>query len=262
MFTFAPNLSLLFTHVPFLARFALARKAGFRRVEFQFPYDFDAVSVARAARDAGVEVVLFNVPAGNFAAGDRGLASHPDRVDAFKQSLDQALEYADALGCPRLNVLAGKREPAIPLDAQRVALIDNVRHAARALQHHGVTAVVEMLNPVDAPGFMLPAPSAAFELQAAVGEPNLKVQYDVYHAQRTEGELGATLSRHIGQIGHIQIADTPGRHQPGTGEINYRFVLRHLRALGYAGSIGLEYYPDGPPEASFGWIEEYGFVRG
>lgn len=261
MFTFAPNLSLLFTDVPFLARFALAREAGFRRVEFQYPYDFDAVSVARAARDAGVEVVLFNLPAGNFAAGERGQAAHPDRVAAFRASLETAIEYADALGCARVHVLAGKREPAIPLDAQRITLIDNMRHAARRLQLHGITAVIEMLNPVDAPGFMLPAPSDAFGLRDAVGEPNLKVQYDVYHAQRTEGELGATLSRRLADIGHIQIADTPGRHQPGTGEINYRFLLRHLQALGYAGNVGLEYIPAGPPETWFGWIEDYGFAR-
>jgi hydroxypyruvate isomerase len=257
---FAANLSMLFTEAPFLERFELARRAGFRFVEFQFPYAFALSDVQSAARESGVQVVLFNLPAGDFAGGERGIAANPAKAADFRASVQQALDYAQALDCAQLNCLVGKRDASMSERDQREWLIGNLRFAVSELSKHGRTLLLEMLNPFDAPNFLLPTPSVAFALCDEVGAPNVKVQYDVYHAQRTEGELVGTLTRRLTSIGHVQIADNPGRHQPGTGEINYPHLLRALDEIGYAGYVGCEYVPEGGTLTSLSWMNDYGFA--
>lgn len=259
---FAANLSMLFADSPFLERFGRAAAAGFRRVEFQFPYAHTPDEVGAALEANGLSCALFNLPAGDWAAGERGIAAHPARVGEFRAGVARALEYALRLGCPRMNCLAGLRDPGLPIEEQRATLVDNLRFAAAALAEHGLTLLVEPLNARDVPGFLLSGSRAALDLIDAVGAPNLMLQYDVYHMQRGEGELAATVAANLARIGHIQIADTPGRHQPGSGEIRYRFLLPYLDRIGYAGIVGLEYIPAGPTEASLAWVAEYGLALG
>jgi hydroxypyruvate isomerase len=256
---FAPNLTMLFNDSPFLERFARARACGFEYVEFQFPYEHKIEHVQHALKENDLKVVLFNMPPGNWAAGERGLASLPDRQEAFRESVGYAIEWASALGAPRMNCLAGNRDANVPLEEQKRALVENLRYAASEFERNGIALGIEHLNPNDMPNFLLPTPSSAFEIQEKVAHPNLLVQYDVYHAQRTEGELANTLARNLPRIGHIQIADNPGRHQPLTGEINYAFLLRFLEGIGYKHFVGLEYLADGKAENSFGWIKSFGF---
>lgn len=258
--TFAANLTMLYTDSPFLARFGRAAASGFRYVEYLFPYDHDTPTLAAALADHGLQQVLFNLPAGDWAAGERGIAALSDRVDEFRQGVARAIQVAQALHVPRLNCLVGKRDPHVSLADQQAVMIENLRYAADALAGAGITLLIEMLNPFDAPGFLIDSPRAAFEVQDQVGHVNLKIQYDVYHAQRTEGELANTLQTHLDRIAHIQIADNPGRHQPGTGEINYRFLFDLLDRIGYDGYVGLEYVPLGTTEESLGWVREYGYA--
>ncbi len=257
---FAPNLTMLFNDSPFLERFARARACGFDYVEFQFPYEYGIEQVAQALQEHQLHLVLFNMPPGNWAAGERGLASLPDRIDDFRESVAYAIDTAKRLGAPRMNCLAGNCDPNVPLQDQQRVLVENLRYAAERFQASGIALGIEHLNPNDMPNFILPTPSSAFEIQAKVAHPNLMVQYDIYHAQRTEGELANTIALNLHRIGHIQIADNPGRHQPLTGEINYSFLLRFIEGIGYANYIGLEYLADGKAEKSFGWIKEFGFA--
>ena len=256
---FAANLTMLYTDSPFLDRFARARASGFRYVEYLFPYEHDLSALATALEQNGLTQVLFNLPAGNWSAGDRGIAAHPDRIAEFRGGVAQAIETARVLKCRQLNCLVGKRDARVPLEEQRRVMIENLRYAAAALGEQGITLLVEMLNPYDVPDFLIASARAAFAVQAEVASPNCKIQYDVYHAQRTEGELAATFQKNLARIGHVQIADNPGRHQPGTGEINYRFLLNFLDRIGYSGFVGLEYIPEGTTEESLSWIREYGF---
>lgn len=256
---FAANLTMLYTDSPFLDRFARAKASGFHFVEYLFPYEYDPQQLARALAQNGLTQVLFNLPAGNWSAGDRGIAAHPDRIAEFRQGVARALEFASVLQVKQINCLVGKRDEKIPLDDQRRVLIENLRYAARALADQGITLLLEMLNPYDVPGFLIVSPKTAFEIQDQVASPHLKIQYDIYHAQRTEGELANTLQKNFARIAHLQIADNPGRHQPGTGEINYRFLFDWIDKLGYTGYIGLEYIPEGTTEQSLGWVGEYGY---
>jgi hydroxypyruvate isomerase len=253
---FAANLTMLFGEVPFLDRFAAARRAGFEAVEFVSPYEHDAPEVARAARDARVEVVLFNLPPGDWARGDRGTTCDPARRHEFREGLVRGLEYARALGCPRLHAMAGLRPAGVGEADLRATYVENLRHAAAALAADGRTLLVEGINTRDMPGYYLTTSRQAFELMDEVGAPNLHYQYDVYHMQIMEGDLAPTLERRHARIGHVQIADTPGRHEPGTGEINYRFLLRHLDRLGWRGWVGCEYRPLTTTEAGLGWMRE------
>lgn len=254
MTTFAANLSTLYTDSPFLERFARARGSGFEHVEFQFPYEHDTDAIARALRENGLRAALFNLPAGDWKAGERGLAALPDRIEEFRRGVEQGIETARALGVPRLNCLVGARDPELAPGEQTRVMIENLRYAAQALAGHGIALLIEHLNPFDVPGFLLPTPSSAFLIQERVGSPNLFVQYDIYHAQRTEGELANTLQARLPRIGHIQLADNPGRHEPGSGEINFPFLLKYLDAIGYRGVVGLEYMPQAKTEDSFGWM--------
>lgn len=258
---FAANLSLLFTDRPFLDRFAAAARAGFCAVECQFPYDWPAAEIAQRLHAHGLQMVLHNLPAGDWAAGDRGIACHPDRVAEFRQGVSQALACARALGVPRLNCLAGLLPTGVDPAQAQATLVDNLRFAAQALAEHGLTLLVEPINTRDLPGFFLSRTDAALALIETVGAPNLKLQYDIYHAQRMEGELAATLQRCLPHIGHVQLADNPGRHEPGTGEIHFGFLLRWLDQIGYSGHVGCEYHPaqagPGGTEAGLGWLQAF-----
>jgi len=256
---FAANLTMLFTEVPFLQRFAAAQQAGFRSVEFLFPYAY-AIPELRSLIDRhSLEVVLFNLPAGNWTAGERGIAAHPGRVDEFRAGLRQAMVWAKTLGVPRLNCLAGKRVPGVSDEEHWKTLVENVRFAANTLGEAGLALTVEALNHFDTPDFFLTRTEQVLALLDEVGLPNVFVQYDVYHAQREGEDLLATLRAHLDRIGHIQIADSPGRHQPGTGEIDYRLLLSELDRMGYQGYVSLEYVPKPDTVSSLGWIQEYGY---
>lgn len=253
---FAANLSMLFTELPFLERFAAARAAGFAAVEYLFPYDHPKEQLAALLRQHQLKQVLHNLPAGDWAAGERGIACHPGRVAEFRAGVAQAIEYANALDCPQLNCLAGKLPPGASREEAHATLIDNLRFAAAQLKFHGIRLLVEPINHFDIPGFFLTRTDQALALIDQVGSDNLLLQYDVYHAQRMEGELSETLRRHLPRIGHIQIADNPGRHEPGTGEIHYPWLFGHLDALGWRGHIGCEYKPRTTTQEGLHWLKD------
>ena len=255
---FAANLTMLFTEVSFLERFALARKAGFTRVEYLFPYAFKAQDLKAELETHGLEQVLFNLPSGDWAAGDRGIAASPGREAEFRAGVPRAVEYAKVLGVSRLNCLAGKRVPGFSDEQHWQTLVENAAFAATELAEHGLELLIEPINHFDVPGFFLNRTGQALALLDEIARPNVRVQYDVYHAQREEGELAATIGKHLDRIGHIQIADNPGRHQPGTGEINFRFLFRRIDELNYPGYIGLEYAPTPDTAGSFVWLRDCG----
>ena len=218
---FAANLTMLFTELPFMQRFEAAARAGFEAVEYLFPYAVPKQELAAALRANRLEQVLHNLPAGNWDGGERGIACLPDRVAEFREGVAMAIDYATALGCPRVNCLAGKLPEGATRQDVQPTLVENLRYAARELQAAGIQLLVEPINSFDIPGFFLTRTDQALALIDEVGSPNLFVQYDIYHAQRMEGELGNTLRQHLPRIGHIQLADNPGRGEPGTGELNY-----------------------------------------
>ena len=251
---FAANLTMLFTERPFAERFAAAKAAGFHFVEYLFPYASPAGELRQLLADNGLTQVLFNLPCGDWAAGDRGIAADPARVAEFRDGVPLAVAYAKALGVTRLNCLAGKIAPGVTEAEAFDTMAENVAYAADILAGEGVTLVIEAINRFDIPGFVLCRTSQVMALLDAVGRPNAAMQYDIYHAQRQEGELAATLAANLPRIGHIQIADNPGRHQPGTGEINFPFLFAELGRLGYGGFVGLEYVPTPDTRASLGWM--------
>ena len=253
---FAANLTMLFNEVPFMERFAAARAAGFTAVEYLFPYAYDKQELAQALRANGLQQVLHNLPAGNWDAGDRGIACHPDRITEFRDGVQRAIEYATALGCPQVNCLAGKVPEDVSHAAAQACFVANLRHAAAELKAAGIRLLIEPINYYDIPGFFLNRTAQALEILDMVGSDNLLIQYDIYHAQRMEGELAATAQKYLARIGHIQLADNPGRNEPGTGEINYRFLFRHLDAIGYQGWIGCEYKPATTTTAGLGWLQQ------
>jgi hydroxypyruvate isomerase len=254
----AANLSLLFPQLPFPERFAAAAKAGFRYVEYQFPYPFgSAQEIAARAREAGVEVVLHNLPAGDAAKGDRGIACLPGRVGEFREGVERAIEYARAAGCPRLNTLAGIAPAGVPRERLRETLIENLRYAADRLKAAGLTLLTEPCNPRTIPGFFLNRSQEGIEIIDAVRASNLMLQYDIFHMQIVEGDLAKTIERLLPRIGHMQLADVPGRHEPGTGEINYGWLLAEIDRLGYQGWIGCEYIPAGDTAQGLSWAKPY-----
>ncbi len=254
---FAANLSFLFTEVEFLDRFAAAARAGFRGVEYMSPYGWPAEAIAERLRRHGLEQVLFNLPAGDWAKGERGIACHPDRVAEFQEGVGQAVAYASALGCRRLNCLAGIAPPDVAPERVRDTLVSNLRFAAARLGEASLRLLVEPINTRDIPGFYLCHTRQALEVIDAVSAPNLDLQYDAYHMQVMEGDLAVTLERNLGRIGHVQIADNPGRHEPGTGEIDYGFLLAYLDRIGYQGWVGCEYRPAAGTEAGLGWMSRW-----
>jgi hydroxypyruvate isomerase len=250
---FAANLTMLFNEVPFLDRFERAAKAGFEAVEFLFPYAHEAAEIRQRLDAHRLKLVLHNLPAGNWDAGERGIACHPRRVSEFREGVERAISYATALGVGQLNCLAGKAPPGVPESVLRQTFTGNLAFAAAALGQAGIKLLIEPINSFDIPGFYLTRTEQAISLLDEVGSSNGYVQYDIYHAQRMEGELAATMQKHLARIAHIQLADNPGRNEPGTGEINYAFLFRHLDRIGYAGWIGCEYKPAAATEAGLGW---------
>lgn len=257
---FAANLSMLFTEQDFLARFKAAADAGFSGVEYLFPYDFSASDIKRELDAHGLTQVLFNLPAGDWAAGERGITCLPERVEEFRAGVDKAIEYAKVLGNTQVNALAGIRPQGVDDSRIRQTFVDNLRYAAQKLEGAGIRLVMEMINTRDIPGFYLNTTEQALAIQAEVGSANLFLQYDIYHMQIMEGDLARTLEAHLGLINHVQLADNPGRHEPGTGEINYRFLFEHLDRIGYKGWIGAEYKPKGTTEAGLGWLKTHNVV--
>jgi len=249
---FAANLTMLFTEQPFLDRFAAASRAGFKAVEFLFPYDHPAQQVADTVKAAGLQVVLHNLPAGNWAGGERGIACLPGRVDEFRAGVTRAIEYAKALDAPQVNCLAGLA--AADDAAAHRTLVDNLRFAGDVLDKAGIGLLLEPVNTRDVPGFFVSRTAQGLAILDEVGHPNIKLQYDIYHAQVMEGDLLPTIERNFARIGHMQVADNPGRNEPGTGEINYPYVFRRLDELGYAGWIGCEYKPSA---AGLAWMQPY-----
>lgn len=252
---FAANLTMLFNEVPFLDRFERAARAGFDAVEFQFPYAFEPGEIRQRLDRHGLKLVLHNLPPGDWDAGERGIGCHPDRIDAFRDGVARGIAYATALGAPQLNCLAGKAPDGVSADELRRTFVTNLKYAAEAFGKAGLKLLIEPINVFDIPGFFLNTTAQAISILDEVGADNAFVQYDVYHAQRMEGELAATIERHLARIGHMQLADNPGRHEPGTGEINYAFLFAHLDRIGYRGWVGCEYRPAGETEAGLGWRE-------
>jgi len=252
---FAANLTMLFNEVPFLERFAAARAAGFEAVEYLFPYAFDKNELAALLKTHGLKQVLHNLPAGNWDAGERGIACHPDRVEEFRAGVDKAIEYATALGCPQVNCLAGKVPAGVSREQAHATFVANLKFAADKLKKAGLKLLIEPINSYDIPGFFLNYTAQAAAILDEVGSDNLYIQYDLYHAQRMEGELAATVQKHLARIAHVQLADNPGRNEPGTGEMNYPFLFRHLDAIGYTGWIGCEYKPKTSTVEGLGWMK-------
>lgn len=252
---FAANLTMLFNEIPFLDRFEKAAKSGFTAVEFLFPYAYSAQDIKQRLDTNGLQLVLHNLPAGDWDAGERGIACHPDRMPEFRSGVVKAIEYAKVLGVNQLNCLAGKAPAGVPDAVLRQTLVENLRFAAAELKKAGLKLLIEAINTYDIPGFYLHGTAQAVSILDEVGADNAFVQYDIYHMQRMEGELAATLTKYQSRIGHIQLADNPGRNEPGTGEINYPFLFSHLDRMGYAGWIGCEYKPATTTEAGLGWRE-------
>lgn len=254
---FSANLSFLYPELPFLDRFAAAAADGFRAVEYAVPYVAEAEELAALLAAHGLEQALFNMPAGDWDGGERGIACHPDRVDEFRAGVDVALSYARVLGCPRVNCLAGIVPAGVPTDMLEATFVANLRYAAPRFAEAGVNLLIEPINTRDIPDFYLSTARHAERVLDAVGSNNLLIQYDIYHQQVTAGDLVPTFERLKHRIGHIQIADTPGRHEPGTGEINYGFVLSELDRLGYDGWVGCEYRPLAGTSEGLGWMTPY-----
>ena len=251
---FAANLTMMFNEVDFLDRFEAAAKAGFKGVEYLFPYDFDAADLKARLDQFGLTQVLHNLPAGDWAAGERGIACHPDRVDEFKAGVDKAIEYAQALGCKQVNCLAGIAPTSGDVDK---TFIENLKFAADKLKAAGIKLVIEAINTRDIPGFYLSTTQQALDAIKATGSDNIGVQYDIYHMQIMEGDLAPTMEKHLASIDHIQLADNPGRNEPGTGEINYPFLFSFLDKIGYDGWIGCEYKPATTTVDGLGWADAY-----
>ena len=254
---FAANLTMLFNEVDFLHRFDAAAKAGFRGVEYLFPYAYDKNQLAEKLKTLKLTQVLHNLPAGDWAGGERGIACLPARVGEFQDGVGKAIEYATALGCRQINCLAGIAPAGAAPDMLRKTFVDNLRFVAGKLKTAGIKLLIEPINTFDIPGFYLSRTAQALEIMNDVGSDNLFLQYDVYHMQRMEGELAASLKKNLSRIAHIQIADNPGRNEPGTGEINYPFLFRHIDQIGYAGWIGCEYKPATTTAAGLGWAAAY-----
>ena len=250
----AANVSMLFPQLDFLDRFAAARAAGFRAVEYQFPYDHDAKEVARRVRDARLEAVLHNLPLGGNPKVERGIACLPGREREFRDNVERGIEYAVAAGCPRLNCISG----IAPADKEHLdVLVGNLRYAARKLGAAGLQLMVEPVSTRTVAGFILNRSQPAIDVLNAVGEGNAFLQYDLYHMQIMEGDLAVTIERLLPRIGHMQIADVPARNEPGTGELNFDFLLRHIDSLGYSGWIGCEYNPRGDTVEGLKWARAY-----
>jgi len=254
---FAANLSSLFTELTFPERFEAAAKHGFSAVEYLFPYDYPKEELAELLKRHDLNQVMFNLPSGYWEAGERGLACDPHRIPEFKEGLEKAIDYAIALDCKRLNCLPGiMPSDSCPLTLHET-LVGNLRHAASRLAQLNIKLLIEPINVYDNPNFFLHRSSHALAIMEEVNHPNLFLLYDVYHMQMTEGNLASTIQENIARIGHVQVADVPGRNEPGTGEINFSYLFRHLDAIGYPGWIGCQYHPLFTTQESLDWLDPY-----
>ena len=254
---FSANLSMLFGEYEFLDRFDAAARAGFRGVEYLGPYDHPAEEVAARLKKNGLTQVLFNVPSGDWAAGERGIAILQDRVEEFRAGVDKAITYARALDCGQVNCLAGIAPAGVPREELEDVFVENLKFAAERLGEAGIRLLIEPINTRDIPGFFLTGTQQALDLIEKVGSQNLWLQYDIYHMQIMEGDLARSIEANLPRIAHIQLADNPGRHEPGTGEINYPFLYDFIDGLGYSGWIGAEYKPKAGTEAGLGWFGKF-----
>jgi hydroxypyruvate isomerase len=252
---FSANLSMLYPDLPFLDRFAAAAKDGFGAVEYLAPYDHAPELIAERLATNGLVQALFNAPAGDWGAGERGIACLPGREEEFRQGIDTAIRYARALRCPKVNVLCGIAPADGGRREQEATLVANLGYAAPRMRQAGIMVVFEPINRIDIPGYFVSDTDHAERILAAVGSDNLFIQYDFYHMQIVQGDLVRTYERLRDKIGHVQIADNPGRNEPGTGEINYAFVLSELDRLGYDGWVGCEYRPKSGAGAAVGWMQ-------
>jgi hydroxypyruvate isomerase len=254
---FAANLSMMYTEVPFLDRFAAAAADGFRAVEFLFPYEHPAEVLRERLVANGLQQVLFNTVPGDFAAGDRGLACLPGREKDFLAGVDRAIEYARVLQCPRLHAMAGLAPAGADRATLRAVYVANLKEAARRCADADLDLLIEPINTRDIPGYFLNTQADAHQIVADVGAPNLKVQMDLYHCQIVEGDLAMRIRQYLSGVGHMQIAGVPQRHEPDVGEINYPYLFDLLDELGYDGWIGCEYRPKGATSAGLGWIRRW-----
>jgi hydroxypyruvate isomerase len=254
---FAANLSMMFTEVPFLDRFAAAADAGFKGVEFLFPYEYSPEALAKTLRTHRLENVLFNMPPGDWAAGERGIASIPGREEEFRSGVTMALTYAATMGVVRLHAMAGIPPANADRAACKATLIANLRYAAEACATRNITLLLEAINNRDMPGFFVNTQAESHDICVAVNAPNLKMQLDCYHMQVMEGDLATKLRRYAPQCGHIQIAGTPERHEPDTGEVRYEFLFDLLDEIGYDGWVGCEYRPAGKTVDGLGWFRRF-----
>lgn len=254
---FNANLTMLYQEVDFLDRFAAAKATGFSGVEYLFPYHFDKTQLADLLQTNGLTQVLYNLPAGDWGAGERGITCMPDRVGEFQEGVSKAIDYAITLGCKQVNCLAGIAPAGVDDDKVTETFVSNLKFAAEKLADAGILLLIEAINTFDIHGFYLSGTNQALEIKKAVDSDNLKLQYDIYHMQRMEGELANTIKNNLDQIAHIQLADNPGRHEPGTGEIAYDFLFKFIEDIGYRGWIGCEYAPAGKTEAGMGWVKPY-----
>jgi len=254
---FAANLTMMFNEVDFLDRFDAAARAGFHGVEYLFPYAYKKEELVERLQKQGLTQVLHNLPAGDWAKGERGNACLPDRIGEFQDGVGRAIDYATALGCKQLNCLAGIAPKGVAPDKVRETFVDNLKFAATKLASAGIRLFVEPINTRDIPDFFLSHTAQALAILDEIASPNLSLQYDIYHMQIMEGDLATTIQRNLPRIGHMQLADNPGRHEPGTGEINYPFLLQFIDKIGYSGWIGCEYKPAGTTTAGLGWVKPY-----
>jgi hydroxypyruvate isomerase len=257
MLKLAANLNYLFTEVDLLDRFGAAARIGFRGVEYQLPYAYDKRALAARLREHGLDMVLMNLPAGDPQAGDAGTACDPNRIQEFRDGVLQGIDFAQALDCPQLNCLAGIAPPGVESARLLETFVDNLAFAAGQLADAGLRLLIEPINTRDRPGFYLSRSAQAMEIIEAVGADNLFLQFDVYHTQIMEGDIVRNFERHQHRIAHVQIADNPGRHEPGTGELNFPFILNALDEAGYAGWVSCEYAPSTTTETSLAWARAY-----
>ena len=254
---FAANLTMLFNELDFLERFKAAAQAGFKGVEYLFPYPYPKQQLAECLRTHGLTQILHNLPAGDWAKGERGIACLPNRVAEFQDGVGKAIEYAADLECKQVNCLAGITPPGVAPEKVRETFVDNLKFAAKKLKDAGIRLLIEPCNSRDIPGFYLNRSQQALAIIEEAGSDNLALQYDIYHMQIMEGDLAPTIQRNLSKIGHMQLADNPGRNEPGTGEINYPFLFQFIDKLGYGGWIGCEYKPAKATVDGLGWIKPY-----
>lgn len=259
MSVFSANLNFLFNEVPFMERFSEAAKAGFKNVEFMFPYDFDQDEIKRQLQENNLNLVLINLPAGNWNEGDRGVAADPARKEEFRSGVLKAMEAAKLLGVNRLNCLTGKVAGDYQSQEIMENLLENIAFAADEFLEAGLDLLIEPINHFDIPGFYLNTTSQVMEIIRNLNKPNIYLQYDIYHAEREGEDHDKVISEYISKIAHVQVADNPGRNQPGTGVVPVKDLFEKLWAQGYKGYIGFEYKPTDTTVQSLSWVKEHGF---